>query len=480
MSTSDDLTIQIDSKLQAYHPGDTIRGILQLRLEKDSPVGKVIIQLRGYTKSKIVQPNGQSTSKSRGRVELFKEESIVHNDHFTHKSGVLNWPFKFRIPATTELSSVVSKWKAKDHFLDTSGGSSLHPLPPTFRHIDLKHGKTSQATVTYGIEAIVEEPSDVRLTKPHVKRTVQPIYISKRTPQYGIDVNDPQQRRGTSTQVTIKTLRLLPENRQSLSMAQKMSSMFSSSKLPRFAFEIDVSYPSVLQISHPAPILFVIAASPKTDPSSTTIQPSIHTFYRYPSAHVKHLKLWLEAHTDIRCPSLLSDSHAGSVANIPLIDCGFTDTQVAMRSLAWDQKNKVDQDLPMSIDFGRECNARLKQPSKGETKPLIAPSFMTYNISRRYYLVWVVELECASEKRTLEGRSREEVTVIGPTDAPAGETLPDTTWLAGPNEDHDSEEDFDFSLQEPPSKETLPAYSELPDEATYTIDSAATGSGTKR
>lgn len=287
---------------------------------------------------------------------------------------MLNWPFNFRIPATTELLSVVSKWKAKDHFLDASSASSLQPLPPTFRHIDLKHGKTSQATVAYGIEAIVEDPSDVRLTKPHVKRNVQPIHISQRTPQYGIDVNDPQQRRGTSTQLTIKTLRLLPENQQSRSMAQKMSSMFSSSKLPRFAFEIDVPYPSVLQINHPAPILFVIAASPKTDPSSTTIQPSIHTFYRYPSAHVKHLKLWLEAHTGIRCPSLLSDS----------------------------------------------------------------------------------------------------------TDAPAGETLPDTTWIAGPNEDYDSEEDFEFSLQGSPSRETLPAYSELPGEASYTIDSAPTGSGTKR
>ena len=466
MLTKDDLTILLDDNNCLYRPGDTVRGRLQLTLDKDSVIGRVSVQLCGRAVSKIVQLNGQSTSVFHGAVELFREEQVVHNDHYTHKSGVMSWLFAFQIPTSIDASIVQSKWKARDGFLAKSSDRSpdLLPLPPTFHQVDRKSGKAWRAFVAYTIDATVSEPDGSKLPKTHTQNTSLPIYVTLAT-QDIVDYDNPQFRRGTTTAFVVKTQTLLLGSVQSSSTTQRISSLFRSSKLPKFTFDVDISYQSVLQISHHEPIRFIVSASPRTDAHSTTIQPDMLTFFRYPSLHVKHLKLYLETVTDIRCRSLLGDSCASARYEIPLIDCKFTDAQIAMRSLAWDQKNGTEQDLPMEIDFGKECDSHLRRQQQGPGNSTITPSFRTYNISRRYHLTWIIDLECAGEPLTLKGRTADEVSVIEADNSIANGALPEEMlrMLRSMEEDVGCD-DGELSALRHYETNTLPVYSELPEE----------------
>lgn len=478
------LTIELEKERPSYYPGDPLRGTIQLHLPKDSAVGRVSVCVAGCTKSRINQSNGQSTSTFRGSAELFHLEQTLHDGHYTHKSGVLNWRFEFQVPDISDSSNVGVKWNAREGFLATTDNSELHPLPPPFKFTHSKTGKTWYAFITYAIEAKVTEPADHRAMKSKVLRVSRAIRILPRPTPDAVDVNDPQQRRGTLTTFTIRTLRLLPEHASQLAVTQRMKSMFSPSKLPRFTFDIDVSYPSIIQMYHLQPLPFVISASPRTEAASTTIQPNMRSFYRYPSLKIKHAKVTLQASTDCRCSSILSDTYAGATHDIHLLDRHFNDMSLAMRSLAWDQKNRVEEEIPSSINFGKECNIFITNDSrdggekstkakglKNETavQTFITPSFSTYNISRRYHLSWSIDLECAGEKIAFKGRSSEEITVLGPAASESGELLPDDAfWIVVPggNGDSDNEE---FQSR-PSNRDTLPAYSELLSTESRTAD----------
>ncbi|KAJ9654208.1 hypothetical protein H2198_006724 [Neophaeococcomyces mojaviensis] len=487
-----DLTIEINEERLSYYPGDQLQGHLQLRLTKDSPIGKVSVRLSGCTKWKIVQSNGQSTSTFRGRAELFSDERILHDDHYKHKCSVIKWPFEFRIPDVVNLSNVGTKWNRRDGFL-TTDDKQAHPLPPSFKFADSRTGKRWHAFTAYVIEATVIEPEDRKILKPKTKRLVKAIRVLPRPTPESIDVNDPRQRRGSLETFTIRTLRLLPEHAKSLSIMQRTKSLSSPANLPRFTFDIDVSYPSIIQAYHPTVLPFVVAASARTDADLTTIQPDMRSFYRYPSLMVRHLKLSLQANTDCRCPSILSDTYAGTVHDITLVDRHFSHMPLMVRSLAWDQKNEREDDTPSFINFGKECNIVVTRDSRDHSKngkmakstqesppvqTFISPSFTTYNISRRYYLAWSVEFECAGEKVMLKGRSSEEVTVLGPAASESGDLLPDDAlWNAVPGDDGGG--DDEEVSRRPSNRDTLPAYSILPDSGTSTIESGPARSAGK-
>ncbi|KAK5946087.1 hypothetical protein PMZ80_000226 [Knufia obscura] len=481
------LIIKLDKEQQSYLPGDPVRGTLQLHLNKDSPVGKVSIRFSGSTESKIVQSNGQSTSEFRGSAELFNDVRALHDDHYTHKSGLLSWPFEFQIPTTVDPANIRSKWEQRDGFLATSDGAAIFPLPPSFQFADSTASRAWRAYTSYAIEATVIQAGDYKLAKPKTKRLTKVIRVLPLPIAEGVDMHDPRQRRGVPTTLTVQTLRLLPEHAGELSIMQRTKSIFNTSKLPKFTFEVDVSYTSTIQAYASTSLPFVVSGYPKTDIRSTTVQPEQRNFYRYPSLKVKHVKLVLQAHTSCRCPSVLSDVYADTIHDIPLVDRYLSNTSLAMRSFAWDQKNRVEEQIPTSIDFGKEYGivvtkdsrednqkvekAKVLDNSSGRIRTFVTPSFQSYNISRRYYFAWSLQMECAGEKITLDGRSAEEITVLGPSAGDTGELLPDDAFWVIPGEDGNSEND---EVQRTQSNKGLPpAYSELPGAESTVLDSTS-------
>lgn len=472
---SEGLSIKLHGNKTSYSPGDTIQGSLQLRLNRDSAVGKVTIHFLGRSKSKIVQSNGQSTSTFRGRVELFDITRILHDGHYTHKSGILSWPFEFCIPDSVDNPASENKWETHDGFLsNVVGETQMRPLPPSFRFVKSGSSKGWHVFTLYHIQAMISEPQDRSVLKPKKKISTRPIHVLPCSSDIPIDFEDPRYRLGHSETLTVRSLRLLPEYRGGLSLSQRVGFLFGRSNTPRFSFDIDVSYPATLQTYHPQPLPFVVAAIPKTDTESTTIQPSMLTFHRYPPLKVRHFQLFLRATTKCRCPSVLSDITADTSYDIVLADQQFGDLLLGMRSLAWDQKNEAQEDAPTSIDFGKECNVhittdtwydvekrKVKTPSGAlhTAQSLVIPSFVTHNIYRSYHLAWNIELECAGETIRLKDQSQQGITVVGPAKNESG-GLPLThgTWeILDDIENSDDEQAGQWHLQE----DTLPAYTEI-------------------
>lgn len=452
-----------------------------LHLHRDSTVGRVTVRFTGQAKSKIVQSNRQSTSTFRGNSVLFGIESILHDDHYTHKNGILSWPFEFQIPKSVDSSNSREGWNAREGFLAPASASQPHPLPPSFRFAESSSSKGWHVLTTYAIEATVIEPPGSQILKTTTETSSKIIHVLPPTTMSPMDMEDPRQRCGCAETVTIRTLRLLPEHTTSLSLMQRTRSFLSPSSLPKFTFDVDVSYASSLQILHPQPLPFIVAAIPRTDAESTTIQPSMRTFYRYPTLKIRRFQLILRATTMCRCPTVFSEASASLSHDIVLADRCFSDMVLGVRSVAWDQKNRVEDDIPTSIDLGNECNVRVVNESwngvrrsRGKTdkvagerpqsQTLVTPSFKTYNVSRKYHLAWNIEFECAGEEVEVKGQSLEEVVVLGPAASMSGELESnDVSWMMAPEDGGDSDEDGHM-VRTMSEIDVLPAYNEISGE----------------
>lgn len=180
-----------------------------------------------------------------------------------------------------------------------------------------------------------------------------------------------------------------------------------------------------------------------------------------------------------RCPSVFSESVASASHDILLADRHFSDTLLGIRSVAWDQKNRIEDDVPTSIDLGKECSVHVTKESRNDVnrkrsksgkaagectqaQRLVTPSFTMYNVSRKYHLAWKIEFECVGEKVEVKGQSPEEILVLGPAASISdGLVSEDDAWIMAPADGNSSDEDENGVEKGSSRGEILPAYSEL-------------------
>ncbi|KAM0276627.1 hypothetical protein ACHAQH_006536 [Verticillium albo-atrum] len=431
-SKSNVLSIRLEVPKQVFSAGDTIIGAVARQNGLVSPHATVKIQLHGRSKSHMVVSNGQTSTTYRGRCNYFDPHEMTQTVfdgpmHILNDSNTTEWPFAVTIPTHVSPKALNSQTNNADMcFLPLDSDTvSSNVLPPTFYARDIGFfSQRHHSFVEYWLHA------ELRYTREgHFETKEADLPITVRAASAG----------PTDTCRYLKTskiLRLVASHRlvpgmetAELTFHQKTRKFFGSSKLPRFAYSLQVAYPTVIQLGSPRAIPFYIKAIPDWDRTSEEIA-------NVPQ-EVKLLSIEMEIHstTAIRCVGTFSAKKADDTDKQPLnlhgpfsrlkkpvlIPCGDNVTPCDFGAL-----------LELRLDaHGRQVGIREAHHPTGQ----FHPSFTTWNIQHLHQLKWRVRMNVAEEDVSYE--STAPLTVLAPSSAVAtGEdwTRPpaDEAWIQPP------------------------------------------------
>ena len=181
-----------------------------------------------------------------------------------------------------------------------------------------------------------------------------------------------------STPINIKTLKLLPEHAgQSLTCKQKFTSVFSR-KVPRYAFNIHVCSPTVIQLNHLESIPLKAWITPILAKDRTTIPEP------FPEVRLTSLSLYLEATMEARAQTISSTTETDQRIKYRLAKTHFKNLIVPVSGqfarngasehvLAFTKKDPdhvtdLEADPPVLLDVG---NQAAPPPANGGTQHLI-------------------------------------------------------------------------------------------------------------
>ena len=449
--SSSALSIELDEAQPTYFPGDTLEGYVtcdNISPGRQSPSSAVRLKLFGRAKTKYTVETTHGKAIERGRAVLFEEQRTLSKDPIC-KDGQHAWPFSITIPRTSSpgFATRGDEFKPDGGYLSTTDDSSprqaidvtKHALPSIMYYFSQSamSGKTVEAYIEYVLTA---ELGDTKASLP--------LYIRQRSVQSPI--TNYRMRSRSFPQVT-KTPRLLSEHAdRPLTFRQKSGMVFRPSKTPKYAYTIEVEFPTVIQIEHPDPIPLKICLVPNLDPEKTTICPD-KSISSLPPVQVLSMEIKLKGDVHIRCPGILWDS--GTVKNhtfdfpfrryfkpvvIPVVQPAHSkhiisvpeDQTVQQSSFlapepiangltASPSIDPVLQSSPLnlgsylSILLGSSASSTLKQPAIS-FKRQVYPTFSTYNISLTYTLKWMISLSCADEGYNINGETP--VTILAPSE----------------------------------------------------------------
>ena len=428
------ISIRLDDHPLHYLPGHIIRGDVSVESNNHISIGSVSIALQGRAKTLIRAASGQASTEYSGCATFVDVQQTLYDGHYTHKEGTYTWPFSITVPTTIEKGLPHEKWVARDGFADTTDWKPHRQLLPASASLSgSRVGRCWQGDIEYTLEAILTSPNQAQSSS----KISLPLLTSEvRAP---IDLHVPSERMGTSHKVTIRSWKLLPEHHSSPPPLWKRSkSLFgsASSPSPKFAFDVDVSYPSILQLDHPEPVPFVIGIRPITSPSETNIFPDAISFYRYPSVTIEKVSIDLCSTTKIRCHSLMEDALESTEHRMQLLSKHPIYHRLTMRSMASDQKVGAEDDSIASfVDIGEM--GKIKLPTCfGGPPEYLAPSVKTFNISHTHQISWTIELSCAGEKHKLRSDGTRKVVVLRsasstktPSEGPSALAGPPPTYI---------------------------------------------------
>lgn len=447
------LEIQLADPKPFITPGDTIVGKVILSSASDQSIGTVSIRFFGRIKTYFVQHHGQGESHWKGRAPIHEENSVLYEGKHTHQPGSFSWPFKFSVPTHPDealVRSFKNQWKAKAPFLSTYDDIFSHPLPPTFKFSKHGFGYRYQSFVEWVLEVTMKEPEESHVLKyTRTKKTTLPLTLMNppqddpiTRPLPGIEFSLPAgmpeksnaeqvKQRSASRMVsqtsshTVKSLKLLPHNRDAdLSLRQRASSLFKSSDLPRFTFNVTVSRPDTVQVLAGEGIPIKMSLSPVADPSQNTLTPE-----SYPTVRVDTISLVARAKTHIRWKSLMRDRDLTTSYDIDLLEKQPVGYEFVLGSNGEEVlagRKEFSAIIPDSnSDMVDLCavarlSPRLTAAKLGrQTENPVVPTFKSYIISRDYELKWKIELDVTGSKVKVESDGDQNLVVLAPVEESA-------------------------------------------------------------
>ena len=435
------LHIQLENPRPYYAPGDKLTGIVVFTTTADRAIGKVEVTMLGRAKTKIVQHQGQSRRVYRGRATLFESSQTLFDDHYARKADTFRWPFTFTIPNNPTSRELSIGWRYNEAYLATNAKTEGVPLPSTFSTSGHGFGNRFTAFTEYTLQAQVTEPASTSIFKwRSTTEKIQPFRLLS-TNASPSPITD-HQLYPINKQEAFRTLRLSPEYADAkLSFSQKTRSILRPSTLPTYAVNLNVTVPQVLQVGG-STIPFHLSVTPNPSESSS-LGPCV-------SRDIRLIKFSLatKACTSARAFGMF-EHHASNSNTIEIFNT-TTSTNIPVSTSA---KSDSDGNQPPqgTLDLGSLFDIRIA-PGK------ICPSFVTYNIIHKHYLICKMVLECAGESMTFEIKgSTVPLVVFGP---PAGSLDdPDNTLEAlpsyeNPGADSDEDEQGEKDLRSPPGNMT--------------------------
>ncbi|CRK15780.1 hypothetical protein BN1723_010782, partial [Verticillium longisporum] len=432
--TSNVLSIRLEAPNPLFSAGDTLIGVVARKHGLVSPHATVKIQLHGRSKSHLVVSNGQTSATYRGRCNYFDPHEMtqtIHEGplHIPNDDETTEWPFAVTIP--THISPLALNPRTNDADmcflpLDPETVAST-ALPPTFYARDIGFfSQKHHSFVEYWLHA------ELRYTREghfESKEADLPLHIRAAT----ASPVDPSSHLKTS-----KTLRVVASHRlvpgmetAELSFHQKTRKLFGSSKLPRFAYSLQVDYPTVIQLGSPRAIPFYVKAVPDWGRTSEDIA-------NVPQqVKLVDIEMGIHSTTAIRCVGTFSAKKADDTEKKPLqlrgplsrlekpvlIPCG---------------------DAVAPCDFGALLDLRLDACGHqvGFREPhcpmgTFHPSFTTWNIRHSHQLKWRVRMNVADEDVGYEMTAP--LIILAPSYGPAAEPSwvrppADETWIQPPTD----------------------------------------------
>ncbi|KAL9624541.1 MAG: hypothetical protein Q9160_001205 [Pyrenula sp. 1 TL-2023] len=411
-------SIQLDRRNRVYIGSeDVITGHVVVTCSSGTAAGvpeifgplKIVIWLHGRAKSKIIKSNGQSRSTYRGRAPLIRTSAIVHNDSFKGQPGsTYKFPFAIAFPpATTEGRGLFEPGGSL--FVSDEG----RPLPPSMRLDYRGFAHRFDCFVEYKLTHAATMPGiNVRINGNHVDYSVR-YEMPRVSCESKID-----QMITTTRRLCVSNKHLLQPIDRPSGFKEKSKALFSSDYYPKHTFEVVFCSPQHLYVSSRPQ--FSIRIRHMDDSTAPTV----------PDVILKNFSVSLKAYTEVR----------------------------AEKQIFMEQTSRGDESPWGSVKFPIgpfEKSRDWTWEVRGTVIPLrIAPSFKTYNISRRYEMKVSWILRCAEKDFTLE---RSQYVILHPplTEDPSNE----------PSTSRQGEENFTemgdiLPSQDAGSEERLPTYQE--------------------
>ncbi|KAM0323907.1 hypothetical protein ACHAQA_008488 [Verticillium albo-atrum] len=438
-STSNILSIRLEDPRHRFSAGDTIIGAVARQFALVSPHANVKIQLHGRSKSHMTVSNGQSSTTYRGRCNFFDPREMTQTIfegplHIPAGQNQQEWPFAITIPAIANPKAINNATNNEEMcFLPLDAETvSSQVLPPTFYARDIGFWSTSHHSfVEYWLHA------EMRYTRDghsEVKEADLPINVRAASAEAAETYTNLKMCRVLRV---VSSHRLVPgmENAE-LSFHQKSRKFFGSSKVPRFAFGLQIDYPTTIQLDNPRTIPFRIRAVPDWPRTSKEIVDVPQTI------KLRGLELEIHANTAIKC---VGTWHAKTADDT---DKQSLNLYTALAGL----KNPVLIPFGEKVepcDFGALLNLRLdaqgraahaREPAR--TTERFHPSFTTWNIKHTHQLKWRVRMSIADEDASYEATTP--LTVLAPSSIVEDWAQPprDEAWIQPPT-DGDAPPAFD-------------------------------------
>ena len=292
---SSHLSIELDDPKHAYLAGDVLTGFVVLNPPPSGPYGPVRLVFFGRAESRVAKSNGQNKREYCGRALLLEIERAFRLDQCKDMLSEHAWPFSITIPHSPQADILNAEtcdiWKPAPGYLSTQDDVTKHKLPATYYSLaeTFMTGTRAEGYVEYVLTATLG--ASIKCTMPLVLR-VKSMDFPFNTSEHKLSKR--------STPIDIKTLKLLPEYAgQSLTSKQKFTSVFSR-KVPRYAFNIHVCSPTVIQLNHPEPIPLKVWITPLLAKDRTTI------LEPFPEVRITSLTLYLEATMEARAQTRFS------------------------------------------------------------------------------------------------------------------------------------------------------------------------------
>ncbi|PLB44938.1 hypothetical protein P170DRAFT_365980 [Aspergillus steynii IBT 23096] len=358
------LAIHLDNPLPVYSGNEVIQGRVVFECPNLIDIQDIRVTFSGRSKATVKKVKGSAAPSAsyRSKCVLFEKERILKSLNGSPlPPETYEWPFQFTVPSHAESGG---KWPEKLPFRSDVG----HPLPPSFAAEIGDSLRKLECAIDYRIRAQVLKPQKGFLGKRSAlfDETVRLNYIPLAA-QVDRARDSPSLYQQKREQIfTVRSLLLLPENRgRNLGFQEKFQSWLSPSRLPRFDFQVSLTYSAQVVQSTPLPCVLEIV--PFMENASVSNAPDIL---------LQSVSMFVVNRTSARA----SPSIMGAIS-------GEVDERIEILS-----KTSVRTPVSGRVDLNQMFGPLVFKKSD--------VSFSTFNVSRQYTLCASFVFECAG--KTLE------------------------------------------------------------------------------
>ncbi|KAK6342513.1 hypothetical protein TWF718_007916 [Orbilia javanica] len=429
-----------------FLPGDIINANVVVNSITGLSGGQNNVHINFYGRSKvlIIRNTGEGKDYYRGRAILFQQKFFLEGPPVSEGNGLEKWGLSVQIPTHTvpgeyKYNDTWKKSKSSKYLDNVEMDISQHPLPGVFYYCGESGGTKGECYVEYVMEVSlrptreIQDPNDKKKKKePDVPTTIVPLVVRTRSSEHPIRYSEYLQ--GTSEEVRIKTLKLLPQfATENLGFKQNLKSVFQPSKIPNYFFDLKVTCPSTIQLDNPSHFPFRISIIPKHNSSERRSSNADSIFKNGDSSKLPDvqitafslcLKMWslMRARAVLKWDSTTEKHHDFAISpDLPPHMVGYVVPREGGTGILGYRHPDESNDLmgrEEYLDLGQLLNLRLSRTHstrlEGErnefkVKRPLWSSFKTYNIQCYYEWKYKITLTCAGETHVVEGKQRVEL-----------------------------------------------------------------------